>query len=126
MMGLGWRATASAWRSTGCWPALLRSRRTVGCSRAAFAIDLRLAGRARATKDVDLDLAHDDVELLDPLLDAATMTGATTFVFRIERSGVPADCFGGSQRFRVSVSLAGGRSRRFPSMSPSGSPRDGG
>lgn len=72
-----------------------------------FALDLRLAARARSTKDVDIEWRAEESELLDTLLDAVGFDPGDFFVFAIERSGVPEDRLGGSHRFRVSASLAG-------------------
>ena len=72
-----------------------------------FALDLRLAARARSTKDVDIEWRAEEGELLDTLLDAAGYDTGDFFVFAIERAGVPEDRLGGSHRFRVSASLAG-------------------
>jgi hypothetical protein len=72
-----------------------------------FALDLRLATRARSTKDVDIEWRDEETELLDVLLDAANYDAGDFFEFAIERAGVPEDRLGGSHRFRVSVSLAG-------------------
>jgi len=72
-----------------------------------FALDLRLAARARSTKDVDIEWRAEESELLDTLLDAAGYDTGDFFVFAIERAGVPEDRLGGSHRFRVSASLAG-------------------
>ena len=72
-----------------------------------FALDLRLMARARATKDVDIEWRDEQEDLLDALIDAAGHDQGDFFVFAIERAGVPTDRLGGSQRFRVSVSLAG-------------------
>ncbi|HEU4907125.1 MAG TPA: nucleotidyl transferase AbiEii/AbiGii toxin family protein [Solirubrobacterales bacterium] len=72
-----------------------------------FALDLRLATRARSTKDVDIEWRAEETELLDVLLDAANYDAGDFFEFAIERAGVPEDRLGGSHRFRVSASLAG-------------------
>ncbi len=72
-----------------------------------FALDLRLAGRARATKDVDLDWQAAEAELLDTLLDAAAWDAADFFSFNIERTGAPPDHFRGSHRFRIAATLGG-------------------
>lgn len=72
-----------------------------------FALDLRLAERARSTKDVDIEWRAGEEELLDALLDAASHDAGDFFEFAIERAGVPEDRLGGSHRFRVSASLAG-------------------
>lgn len=72
-----------------------------------FALDLRLAARARSTKDIDIEWRAEESELLDTLLDAADYDSGDYFVFGIERAGVPEDRLGGSHRFRVSATLAG-------------------
>ncbi|MGA2928918.1 MAG: nucleotidyl transferase AbiEii/AbiGii toxin family protein [Solirubrobacteraceae bacterium] len=72
-----------------------------------FALDLRLAERARATKDVDLDWQAAEADLLDTLLDAAAWDAADFFSFNIERTGPPQDRLGGSHRFRVAAALGG-------------------
>jgi hypothetical protein len=72
-----------------------------------FALDLRLTTRARSTKDIDIEWQAGEEELLDALLDAASHNAGDFFAFSIERAGVPEDRLGGSQRFRVSASLAG-------------------
>ena len=72
-----------------------------------FALDLRLAARARSTRDIDIEWRADEEELLDSLLDAASHDAGDFFAFAIERAGEPEDRLGGSHRFRVSASLAG-------------------
>ena len=72
-----------------------------------FALDLRLARRARSTKDVDIEWRTEETELLDMLLNAANYDASDFFEFAIERAGVPDDRLGGSYRFQVSASLAG-------------------
>jgi len=72
-----------------------------------FALELRLAARARTTKDVDIEWRANEGELLDALLDAADHDADDFFVFTIERAGVPEDRLGGSRRFRITASLAG-------------------
>lgn len=72
-----------------------------------FALDLRLAVRARTTKDVDIEWRADEGEMLDALLDAAAHETGDFFVFKVERAGAPADRLGRSHRFRVSTTLAG-------------------
>jgi len=84
-----------------------------------FALDLRLAARARATKDIDIEWRAEEGELLDSLVDAADHDADDFFVFSIERAGVPEDRLGGSHRFRVTASLAGREFETFPSMSAS-------
>lgn len=72
-----------------------------------FALDLRLAARARSTKDIDIEWQAEESEMLDALLDTADQDLGDFFVFGIERAGIPEDRLGGSHRFRVSVTLAG-------------------
>lgn len=72
-----------------------------------FALDLRLAARARSTKDVDIEWRAEEDELADTLLDAADHDAGDFFVLAIERTGTPADRLGGAHRFRVSATLAG-------------------
>ena len=72
-----------------------------------FALDLRLATRARSTKDVDIEWRAAEAELADTLLDAADHDAGDFFVLSIERTAAPADRLGGAHRFRVSASLAG-------------------
>lgn len=72
-----------------------------------FALELRLAGRARATKDVDIDWQAGEELLLETLIDAAAHDAGDYFAFTIERTGAPEDRLGGSHRFRASTSLAG-------------------
>jgi Nucleotidyl transferase AbiEii toxin, Type IV TA system len=72
-----------------------------------FALDLRLAARARSTKDVDIEWRAEEGELADTLLDAADHDAGDFFVLSIERTTAPADRLGGAHRFRVSASLAG-------------------
>lgn len=72
-----------------------------------FALDLRLAARARSTKDVDIEWRAAEDELGDNLLDAADHDAGDFFVLSIERAGTPADRLGGAHRFRVAASLAG-------------------
>jgi hypothetical protein len=72
-----------------------------------FALELRLAERSRFTKDIDIDWRAERESLLDALLDAASHDAGDYFAFTIERAGVPGDRLGGSQRFKVTASLAG-------------------
>lgn len=78
-----------------------------------FALDLRLAERARATKDVDIDWQADEEKLLEALIEAAGLDAGDFFALAIERIGAPEDRLGGSYRFRVSASLAGRRFETF-------------
>jgi hypothetical protein len=79
-----------------------------------FALDLRLAARARSTKDVDIEWRAEEDELADSLLDAAEHDAGDFFVLEIERTATPAVRLEGAHRFRVSVSLAGRRFETFP------------
>ncbi|MGH3114253.1 MAG: nucleotidyl transferase AbiEii/AbiGii toxin family protein [Gaiellaceae bacterium] len=72
-----------------------------------FALDLRLADRARATRDVDIDWQAAEEVLADTLAEAAALTSEDFFTFRIERTGMPPERLGGSHRFRVAANLAG-------------------
>lgn len=72
-----------------------------------FALDLRLAARARSTKDVDIEWRAAEDELADTLLDAADHDSGDFFVLSIERTGTPANRLGGAHRFRVAAALAG-------------------
>ncbi len=72
-----------------------------------FALDLRLADRARTTKDVDLAWRVEEADLLDVLLGAAERDLDDFFVFSLERSDTTPDLLGGTHRFSVTASLAG-------------------
>ncbi|HEY4810480.1 MAG TPA: nucleotidyl transferase AbiEii/AbiGii toxin family protein [Solirubrobacteraceae bacterium] len=72
-----------------------------------FALELRLAGHARATKDIDIDWQADEEQMPEMLIDAAGHDPGDYFTFAIERTNTPADRLGGSHRFRVTASLAG-------------------
>jgi Nucleotidyl transferase AbiEii toxin, Type IV TA system len=72
-----------------------------------FALDLRLAVRARTTKDVDIEWRADEREMLEALLDATSRDVGDFFAFSMEKVEVPGDRFGGSHRFRISAALAG-------------------
>lgn len=73
-----------------------------------YALELRLGGRARATKDIDLDMPPPPAEdLLDELQEAAERDLGDFFVFRV---GAPKPMRGaplGSLRFSVEARLAG-------------------
>lgn len=73
-----------------------------------YALELRLGGRARATKDIDLDRPPPPVEdMLDELQEAAEKDLGDFFIFRV---GVPKPMKGapmGSLRFSVEAQLAG-------------------
>lgn len=73
-----------------------------------YALELRLGGRSRATKDIDLDRPPPPAEdMLDELQEAAARDLGDFFVFRV---GVPKPMQGaplGSLRFSVEARLAG-------------------
>jgi hypothetical protein len=79
-----------------------------------FALDLRLADRARTTRDIDLDWQATEDELLETLIRAAALDNGDYFSFQIERTGTPPDRLGGSHRFRVTATLAGRQFETFP------------
>lgn len=72
-----------------------------------FALDLRLADRARATRDVDIDWQAAEEELFDTLIEAGAIRADDHFTFQVERTGTPPERLGGSHRFRVNATLAG-------------------
>ncbi len=72
-----------------------------------FALDLRLAEKARATRDVDLEWQADEAELIEALIDAASANVGDHFTIHVERTATPQDRLGGSHRFRAAVTLAG-------------------
>ena len=78
-----------------------------------FALDLRLADRARATRDVDIEWQASADELQETLIRAASVVGDDFFSFAIERAGVPPERLGGALRFRVTANLAGRQFETF-------------
>lgn len=78
-----------------------------------FALDLRLADRARATRDVDIEWQATADELQETLIRAASAVGDDFFSFVIERAGVPPERLGGALRFRVTANLAGRQFETF-------------
>lgn len=72
-----------------------------------FALDLRLAEKARATRDVDIEWQADEAELIEALIDAASVNVGDYFTIQIERTATLPDRLGGSHRFRATVTLAG-------------------
>lgn len=80
-----------------------------------FALDMRLADRARTTKDIDLAWQEPEDELLDTLISAATRDLGDFFAFSVERTDDPPDQLGGANRFHVTASLAG---RVFEAFGP--------
>lgn len=72
-----------------------------------FALQLRLANRARTTRDVDLAWSVREDELLETLIEASIEDPGDFFAFRVERTAADPDRMGGAYRFRVEASLAG-------------------
>lgn len=73
-----------------------------------FALELRLAGRARTTRDIDLDFVAGLEEATEALAAAAATDLGDFFEFAIERAGT-ADVgdAGGGVRFRAEARVAG-------------------
>jgi hypothetical protein len=86
---------------------LVTAEPTAWVLKGGFALDLRLADRARTTKDVDLAWRAEEHDLLDALLDTAGRDLDDYFVFSLERADTAPDLLGGAHRFRVTASLAG-------------------
>jgi hypothetical protein len=99
-------ASASESHSTGSSPACTPAPER-WLLKGGFALDLRLADRARATRDVDIEWRAAEDELADTLLDAAALATDDFFTFAIERAGIPPERLGGAHRFRVTAGLAG-------------------
>jgi predicted nucleotidyltransferase component of viral defense system len=72
-----------------------------------FALELRLGGRARTTKDVDIDWAVGEGEATELLLDAAALEMDDRFSFDVQRAQMDDDLAGGGQRWTVRAELAG-------------------
>jgi predicted nucleotidyltransferase component of viral defense system len=73
-----------------------------------YALELRLGGKARATKDIDLDLPPPPVEdLLDELQEAAEVDLGDHFVFVVSRPKAMRGAPLGSFRFSVEARLDG-------------------
>lgn len=81
-----------------------------------YALEIRLGGRTRSTKDMDLNVPPPPIEdLLDELQEAAELDLGDFFAFRVGRprkqqAGAPL----GGWRFSVEVSLAGRPFTGFP------------
>jgi predicted nucleotidyltransferase component of viral defense system len=70
-----------------------------------FALELRLGGQARTTRDIDLDWHASLDDATEVLLEAASLDLQDYFEFDVERAG-EAD-FLGAVRFRANASIAG-------------------
>ena len=77
-----------------------------------YALELRLGGKARATKDIDLDMPPPPVEdLLDELQEAAERDLGDFFVFRVSAPKPMVGAPLGSLRFSVEARLGAGPSQ---------------
>jgi hypothetical protein len=85
----------------------LRTRPASGCSRAGFALELRLGNVARSTKDADFEWRLGEDDAVELLLDAAALDLGDRFTFALERADEETDLPGGGQRWRVAATLAG-------------------
>ena len=72
-----------------------------------FALELRLSGQARATRDVDLDWPSSLEDATEALLSAAAVDLEDYFEFEIERVGDADVGAGGGVRFRADARVAG-------------------
>jgi predicted nucleotidyltransferase component of viral defense system len=72
-----------------------------------FALELRLGGSARTTKDIDIDWTLDEEDAIELLLDAAAAPLDDGFQYTLERSRADDDLVGGGQRWAVIATLAG-------------------
>jgi predicted nucleotidyltransferase component of viral defense system len=72
-----------------------------------FALELRLSGQARTTRDVDLDWATSLEDATDALVEAAALDLGDHFAFDIERAGQADVGAGGGIRFRATASVGG-------------------
>jgi predicted nucleotidyltransferase component of viral defense system len=72
-----------------------------------FALELRLGGRARTTKDVDIDWTVGEGQATELLLDAAALEMDDMFSFDVQRAVVDHELAGGGQRWMVRAELAG-------------------
>ena len=66
-----------------------------------FALELRLGGRARTTKDIDIDWIVGEGQATELLLDAAALELDDMFSFDIQRAAVDHELAGGGQRWMV-------------------------
>jgi len=72
-----------------------------------FALELRIADRARFTKDIDIDWTLGEAAATSALIDAARLDLGDYFEFRLERVALPADIGGAAQRWRATARVAG-------------------
>lgn len=79
-----------------------------------FALELRLAGHGRATKDVDIDWATSLEDAADALLAATALDLDDYFEFQMEKTGDNVLGVGGGVRFRADALLSGRLFERLP------------
>lgn len=72
-----------------------------------FALELRLAGHARATRDIDLDWPGSLGQVTEALIAAAALDMGDHFEFQVVRIGDADVGAGGGVRFRADCSVAG-------------------
>jgi predicted nucleotidyltransferase component of viral defense system len=72
-----------------------------------FALELRLAGQARTTRDIDLDWKTSLEDATEVLIEAAALDLEDHFQFEIERVGQADLGLGGGIRFRANALVAG-------------------
>ena len=72
-----------------------------------FALELRLADHARATRDVDLDWAISLEAATEAMIDAAALDLGDYFEFQVEQTGEVHEGFGRGVRFRADALVAG-------------------
>lgn len=72
-----------------------------------FALELRLADHARATRDIDLDWATSLEAATETMIDAAALDLGDYFEFQIEQIGEVHDGVGRGVRFRADALVAG-------------------
>lgn len=79
-----------------------------------FALDLRLAAGARSTRDIDVEWHGERDDMLDLLLDSASLDLGDYFVFTLADTGIAPERLGSSRRFQVRAALAGRPFEAFP------------
>lgn len=72
-----------------------------------FALELRLADHARATRDIDLDWVTSLAEATETMIDAAGLDLNDYFEFQVEQIGEVHDGVGRGVRFRADALVAG-------------------
>lgn len=72
-----------------------------------FALELRLGGLARTTKDIDIDWTISEDDATELLLDAAAYDLGDGFTFELRRDGADDDLAGDGQRWTIRADLAG-------------------